>query len=618
MPLSRASSLAIADNTPLPWLNMIVNEMLAIRLLMSKTLISHPNDLKYDGVSDVVLEGRRKWISSSFFSLGLAKSDLLDQASLFLCKFVDDYENPLCVELISVMRKLVPEDRRNAPKEDSHLVHVTCAALIWHKGLAAEALAIAEKRREGSPSKPMISLWRFAQKLRQFLDEGDLHNAKEQSVGNEQSDLDETAALYPGADSSVRSKVICDCLDRACQLLQMNSVVKTSPAKEGTKKLWKAAASLLGLQAQSNADSPTKPDSLFNVSKLASTKKWLHDTVSSRSTKKSSLRIEESIMSFVQRGPTSQTIYSMIKTREEAAILRVEGLTAVLKLFSELATVEEKTRVLIGLSEAIHAYDDVHYTSELSGISESSLRSLADAWIALSKAIVDDCHKWLQECGTSVAVSTSTNEKQNMYHRALLCGLSVAILDFRPSDAAALRDSRLLALLSKASHSTHFAIRSLTLKWTELVLHKCCFSMQSADDNLEVSVPTESKDASDALLPSLLQIFQTKVLDVVDSNIPKSVLALNESEIPNSEKEVHLLLKQTVLCSATEPGFVSPHQVVPVNHTFGMWVFRPAGVSDGILFVKGGPVKNPANLQPWSRYDTFIKYSTYIRMHFFI
>lgn len=594
-------SLVAIDNTPLPWLNMIVNEMLSIRLVASKELISYANELKYDGVNSTALEGHRKWISSSFFSLGLAKTELLDQPALFLRKFVDSYDDPLVVQLISTMRKSVLEDRKGVNQEHkNHLVHATCASLIWHKGLAAEALAIAEKRRD-TPSKSMISLWRFAQKLRQFLDEGDLHNAKEQ-ISSEESNLDSSAALYPGADSTVIENVIHDCLDRAKQLLQMNSVIQASPASS-TKKLWKAAASVVGLQAKTQPDSPRKDINIFNVSKLASTKRWIHDIVSGNANKRRSIKVEEAIMSFVQRGPTSQVIYSMIESREEAAKLRIEGFSAALNLYTELQNVEEKTRILIGISEAIHSYDDVHYTSELSGISELSLSDLSSSWNKFSSAIISDCHQWLQECGTSVAISISTSERQNKYHRALLCGLAVLILDFRPSDSVSLKDSGLLALLSKASHSPNFALRSLTLKWTELVLHKCCItdSVLNVEEGFELSgVSSERKDACDSLLPSLLEIFQTKVLDVANSNISK-LPEPSEDGSQILDEDLNILLKQTVLCSATEPGFVAPHQIIPVNHSLGMWVFRPAGVSDGILFVKGGPVKDANNIQPWSR-----------------
>ncbi len=135
-------------------------------------------------------------------------------------------------------------------------------------------------------------------------------------------------------------------------------------------------------------------------------------------------------------------------------------------------------------------------------------------------------------------------------------------------------------------------------------MHKCCIttSVLNVEEGFELSgASSERKDACDSLLPSLLEIFQTKVLDVANSNISKHLGQLdNESRI--SDVEFDMLLKQTVLCSATEPGFVSPHQVVPVNHSLGMWVYRPAGVSDGILFVKGGPVKDANNIQPWSRY----------------
>jgi hypothetical protein len=598
---SRSTSLTVDYTTPLPWLNMIIKEILSIRLVACKSLVAHANYIKYEGVPDTALEGHRKWISSPLFSLGMVKREPSDLPYSFLWKIVDDYDNPLCVQLISVMQKLVLEDRRNAPKEDSHLVHITCAALIWHKGLAAEALAIAEKRRD-SPSKSIISIWRFAQKLRNFLEEGDLHNAKEQAiVSSEENSLDSSPKLYPGADASIKSSTIRDCLDRACQLLKMNSVKKSSP-ESSTKKMWKAAASLVGLQAKPQSESPWE-NSIFNVSRVSSTKKWLHDVILSHSMERRSLKIEESLMSFVQRGPTSQTIYSMIEMREEAVKLRIEGLSAALTLFSELSKVEEKTRFLMALSEAIHTHTDVHYASELSGISERSLTNLTNSWYTLNKVIIDDCLKWLQESGTVVTISTSTNAKQTLFHRALLCALSVAVLDFKPSDAVRLRDSGLLVLLSKMSHSPHYTLRSLSMKWVELILHKCCISEGALDSNetLEVSVSSENKYASDTLLPSLIEIFRAKVLDVVQSNIPRPLLSSMVEKQPSLEAEVRLLLKQTILCNAAEPGFVCQHQTVPVNHSFGMWVYLPLGVSDGILFVKGGAVKDANNIQPWSR-----------------
>jgi hypothetical protein len=191
----------------------------------------------------------------------------------------------------------------------------------------------------------------------------------------------------------------------------------------------------------------------------------------------------------------------------------------------------------------------------------------------------------------------TTQAKHRTFIRALLCGLSVVVQDFAPSDAKLIRQSGLINLLSKAALSPHIEIRSLSLKWTEIIFHRCCNSIETfskADEEIEAVSSVECKEASDALLPSLLQTFQSKISSVAERNIPPTP-ARSES------KRLHYILNQTILCSPTESGFVSPHQVVPVNHSLGLWVWRPLGISDGVLFTKGGPIKDINNIEPWSR-----------------
>jgi hypothetical protein len=164
----------------------------------------------------------------------------------------------------------------------------------------------------------------------------------------------------------------------------------------------------------------------------------------------------------------------------------------------------------------------------------------------------------------------------------------VVVQDFRPTDALLIRDSGLMTLLTKAAKCPHSAIRSLSMKWTEVVFHRCC-----------ISSALETSGSSD-LLPLLLEIFRSKVSSVADNNIPKHVEVksfLNDT----SQKAVHWLLDQTILCDSAEPGFKCPHESIPMNHSISLWVWRPLGVLNGTLLVKSGPVKDANNLAPWSR-----------------
>ena len=213
------------------------------------------------------------------------------------------------------MRAVVKEDRRGfgrdesdqellrAAQEENQVVHSTCAgnflliyicnfhvlnhflliyvcklhwnpAILWQRGLAAEALALVEHRRD-APSKQLIDLWRYGQRMRGFFTEGDLRNAKEQATasagsGKEGSLDNEASCLYPGAGPEAKSmvcrlttqqkklsqcnpnnvikkknnQVLQNCLLRARAILITSSVTSTSASRQATSKLWRNAATL--------------------------------------------------------------------------------------------------------------------------------------------------------------------------------------------------------------------------------------------------------------------------------------------------------------------------------------------------------------------------------------
>jgi len=191
----------IVDHTPLPWLHMIINEIHALRMVSAKALIVYANEIKYEDVSAVTIDSRKKWLSSTFFSKGIMTFEPTDAAEIFLRRFIDDYDSPECQSLVTVMRGVVRQDRRFGPRDEHHLVHLICAAMLWHHGLAVEALALAEKRRS-TPSAQMIALWKFSQSIRDLLGTRESQREKEQVVphsdNNEETSIDSATAAQSG------------------------------------------------------------------------------------------------------------------------------------------------------------------------------------------------------------------------------------------------------------------------------------------------------------------------------------------------------------------------------------------------------------------------------------
>ena len=115
------------------------------------------------------------WLESPLFSHGIIDcSEVLNAPDhQFMLNFIENPAGDDCGRLVKFMQQRVLSDRTGSSKRINHAVHAACAALLWHHGLAAEGLAIVEGKR-ASPSVEMVKVWSLGQKIRAFLDEGEL------------------------------------------------------------------------------------------------------------------------------------------------------------------------------------------------------------------------------------------------------------------------------------------------------------------------------------------------------------------------------------------------------------------------------------------------------------
>ena len=635
------SSLPV-DQTPLPWLYMIVHEILSIRLLAAKALIgyantrgpctlddntstttitdskskvsetsSHENQTtssnnisenveagdkklrveKEKASTVVAIENRKKWAESQLFSArneNVAAAEK-DKERTFLLEFLKDdpTTHDGCLHLISIMRKVVHEDRSGANSDENHVVHATCAAMIWHLNLGEEALKLSDVNRTDklTPSKKLVDLWRYAQRMRLFLGEGDLQNAKEQASSlarlpsgdneetNEVLENEENAnRLYPGAASDVRANVFRNAINRGRYLMDFNS--------------------------GNTEDLPIKftPNSSTGSGK------------SKKAHKQPSL--EEQILSYIQSGPSPEAMRSFIRAREKASKFRSEGYVAAASLLTEVRKTEDKTRILMGVLDVMHRPLSVHFYSDLLGASSKHLQEVQDSYQKLANIIIEECTKWMSACGSTRKISMYSEAKQESVVRALLCGLSVVVQDFSPRDGRNIESSGLIALLSNGACSPNNTIRALCQKWAELIFHRCCI----AASPLNVNNNANNDANGDLLMLGLLEIFRSKIFLAAEKNIPS--MALDGDKIQSklveitsgsidtnvgATSDVQWLLDQQVLCDPTEPGFVCSHrEAVPVNHSMGVWVWRPTGIRDGSILSKAGVITSVERVKPWT------------------
>ena len=143
-----------------------------VEQLMSVNKHSAPQPDELGGDSSLKCS---EWLESPLFSHGFIDDpEVLNSPDhRLMLNFIENPAGEDCVTLVKFMQQRVLSDRTGAEKRINHAVHAACAALLWHHGLAAEGLAIVEGKRS-SPSAEMVKIWSLGQKIRAFLDEGEL------------------------------------------------------------------------------------------------------------------------------------------------------------------------------------------------------------------------------------------------------------------------------------------------------------------------------------------------------------------------------------------------------------------------------------------------------------
>ena len=560
---------------------------LSFRLFVLKQSVTTTKKIANEKVKGE--EYRAHWLGSPLFSHGLLDADNSSNSSELnlMMQFLDAPESDEVKKIVSILRKHVRSDRSGSDPHVNHAVHATCAVMIWHHGMAPEVLALAEDRR-AAPSAQLIKVWEIAQKMRTYLDEGELRKSLTQANDDmDEDDVDAASLSSPDTPDSVIQAAASDSvIARSRALLKLTSAtVVRSSTEAHEKKLWQNAAAVARMKLLPKPDSGKQK--MSTVAKTVTADQELHNSIAlkrymlQRAKEEKSTTVAESILQFLQARLNLVKLFEEVKQRDIVASYRASSFETMKELVMNEVSTQKKIKILRTIVEALHSYgDDVHFLAGLAGASRSEVAAVESMWAALNRLIITLSLKWIDECDCDEGKSMDA-------YRAIVVGLNVLIQDFRPSDLHTIKEVGLIPLLSKLSSCSHMALRNLALKCAGFVIHRCCITDRKAEGGgaflLEKATQSEIEDASRTLLPALIEVVQAHI-DRAASSIGRVI------ESTNAVVDSKWILQKCVVTDPHEPGFVIQHFPIPTTHSFSFWLWRPSDeVLDGTIFVKSGP-----------------------------
>ncbi|CAM9143892.1 unnamed protein product [Scytosiphon promiscuus] len=405
---------------------------------------------------------------------------------LLLLEAVDRLEGTGGTALCKAMRARVGEDQGSV-EAVNRAVYATCAALIWHQGLGAEALALAEGRVT-TPSKALIKAWRFGQQMRQFFDYGDVRDAvnsqmelqRKQAVALESSwrssnslSLDDSSpttrpiltrgpSVYQGAEEKVIAEVSERIVSRAHFLLSLPSQATRVSIQEQSKRRWSILARLGGVGATSKtlsqgnyladgADVLEKwnevVDEATAMRKLKSILVYRRKAAEMRERAKEN-SVSERIMKFAQCPADVGELEKVRQRRDQRAKLRAEGLRLTRDLVAAAASPPAKAWLLSSHSQSIRLTKredrpgaHIHYLSSVEGCEPSAYLALAGQFALLTKSSLEV----LKACSRP---SNDESPAEAAERRLLaISSLQALALDYDLGDHEILKESILLEVL---------------------------------------------------------------------------------------------------------------------------------------------------------------------------
>lgn len=468
----------------------------------------------------------------------------------------------LSQRLVGIMKKYVREDQ-GSEAGPNHAVHATCAALIWHEGLAEEALDIVKSSQNGvdrRPSKALQTVWKKSQAMRNIFPEDDTTDSmltrsdSFKSVGGDDSiqskpRLEMQRQFSLPVQSPLLPTATLGAVRRARLLLSYYpaTVVTKLPSETQTQAQTQDLSRTTSLDSITGASSVLRGyfdlirEQCIDLKPAASDQLFGHSTTLKRF---KNLTISECVTAFIHSGPDPDLVRKVADERSQLADNRAKGISVALELLRGTSDESKKADVLYKVAESIafcskalpaktefekainkkdsdkendlatsdkkdkssidatvFRFVGCHYSNMLSGCTRHAKAYLDSLWLDFVKEVVSLGMTWLDQLEKSL--SKSSTDASLEY--ALLGTLSIVGMDYCEGDIDYIVSSGIYLFLSTAAYSWNESVRRLSISSLERLLHLTCRLQQSAPRSGH-EAPAYHTDAQN--LPSAKSLFK--------------------------------------------------------------------------------------------------------------
>jgi hypothetical protein len=572
------------ENQSCHWIEVLNRQLVTFSASLASVLLRGEDWNEEIETSDNISWFRTQVIKASAFAPITSQSSKNDEEN-FLRELTTRPEGSLAAKFVQVMKKQVLEDQGSI-EAINRAVYSTCAAILKHNHLTAEALAIAKGTRVAEISPLLIKAWKSGQKMRNYFDLADMISSTS-NTGNTKR-----RSLYAGSTEETVQKVSEEIVTLSRFLLLSADHEEEEVAKESdegvstpissARKKWDLISKIDILRRQTSQSSDVHTDQREKWQNLVTevvssdqlnTVLAHRRRIAQRNESKNELTTTEKILKFLQSGVNVNELKEINRLRNNRAKRRILGLdilSLLLQVENPSPFVSEWTAASfyssLSAAKSTEFSDSnarFHYMKGMEGCSSAEAMQLTHAYARyLTNTVTVISHQFKIFSNPE----TSTIEKA-FWLKSITACLKSCALDFDVHDHFILSKSGLLSVLKKTLYSSNSELVAVSENLVEVLAGK------------NVHIHDEVNESTSTFSRELAELIRNR-LENHTAAICQSKQFTPEADVVSSKS--YLLSKDGIELKKHMLGFSCRHFPTTLNHAVSFYVYRPhSQVLDG-------------------------------------
>lgn len=499
------------------------------------------------------------------------------EISEFLHGFLDRSDESLAAKFCQIMKSYVLEDQGN-DEIRNRAVYLSCAVIIYHNNLAAEAFHLAKNPDVNvlNPSDGLIDAWKYGQTLRSCLNFGQVETIDD--------DDDEMALSAP---SLVRGgSIYSETKDADIVLKTVNQIVSRgqfllclqSDPEVDVMDVLNSAPNInlngdMSFSTSSLAEA-FRPEMMSKFQAMQVTRRKKLEKVMNATVKKKSERMSERIMRFLKGNTSMIDLQNVCDIRSERAEVRALGL----QLMACLITSEsaEWVEYMLAITQTVFTNPSssrIHYLNAIEGCSSTAKRKVMSAFVEFTSSCVKNVKRSSDKCHKDKNIPRF---KLTAWKHIAICSLKGLCMDFTMPDFCLLHHSNVLNCFQEAVQFGETDLRATTLSVTEFFLARHLYVerqqqfLHPAHDCLPTSFKKE-------LIALIIGVFG---MASAGGNWSQNVTQLADMTKKNNG---HVVIPRSTKMEKNVLGFQASGINISIQHSIALWIYRPRCFIDDIM-----------------------------------